>query len=368
MFEKRKNKTYKNIMNLYGDCLTSIEDLFGDGYSSLSGLFYIFNKRYLHWLDNDPEKAVSEKEVLFRRKFYRVLQKIGPGAMKCTQVFENRKQLDASSTIEGNDNILLPDKPVIFVANHGFHDDILATVLAAGRPAYPICGSLPLLYNTIDGLAVSMVGGICVNRKSKDSRKASLAKSLKAMEYGADLIVFPEGGWNKTSERLLLDFWKGVYTISKAATCDVVPIVHYVRDMEVLDKKNLIHTVVDGPIALYTMPQEEALTHLRDQMASWYYKMAEKYGQSTREAEMHGYSTSCEKWAAHLKERMKGVARYDSAVEKQSEYRSKTIIRPEDVFRPIANIQNITADNIKDVLYAQELVKRIEESDWQKLF
>jgi hypothetical protein len=231
-----------------------------------------------------------------------------------------------------------------------------------------VWGSLPVLYNTIDGLASSFVGGVCVNRKSKTSRHASIAKALKAMEYGADLLIFPEGGWNKTSERLLLDYWKGVYTLSKAAECDVVPIVHYVRDMEVLDKKNLIHTVVDDPIPLYTMPQDEALQYLRDLMASWLWKMAEQYGQSARDVEMQGYSNSRERWEAHLKERMKGVSRYDSEVEKNSEYRPKTVIRAEDVFRPIANIQNISAQNIKSVLHAQELVKTIEESDWQKLF
>ena len=69
-----------------------------------------------------------------------------------------------------------------------------------------------------------------------------------------------------------------------------------------------------------------------------------------------------------MKERMKGVSRYDSEVEKNSEYRPKTVIRAEDVFRPIANIQNMSAQNIKSVLHAKELVKTIEESDWQKLF
>ncbi|MBR6315034.1 MAG: 1-acyl-sn-glycerol-3-phosphate acyltransferase [Clostridia bacterium] len=368
MFETYKSRINQKVMDNYADALLSIDDLVGDGYSGLSPLFYVYNKRYLHWLDNDPDIAVSEKEILFRRKFYRVLQKIGPGAMKCTQVYESRRFLDDSTTDEKDTPVALPEKPVIFVANHGFHDDCLSTVLAAGRHIYFVWGSLPVLYNTIDGLASSFVGGVCVNRKSKTSRHASIAKALKAMEYGADLLIFPEGGWNKTSERLLLDYWKGVYTLSKAAECDVVPIVHYVRDMEVLDKKNLIHTVVDDPIPLYTMPQDEALQYLRDLMASWLWKMAEQYGQSARDVEMQGYSNSRERWEAHLKERMKGVSRYDSEVEKNSEYRPKTVIRAEDVFRPIANIQNISAQNIKSVLHAKELVKTIEESDWQKLF
>lgn len=96
VFKKYKDKINQSVMHQYGDSLISIDDLYGDGYSELSNLFYIVNKRYLHWLDNDPDIAVSEKEILFRRKFYRVLQRIGPGAMKCTQVFESKKAYQIS--------------------------------------------------------------------------------------------------------------------------------------------------------------------------------------------------------------------------------------------------------------------------------
>jgi hypothetical protein len=61
--------------------------------------------------------------------------------------------------------------------------------------------------------------------------------------------------------------------------------------MEVLDKKNIIHTVVDDPIPLYTMQREEAIQYLRDNFASWTYKMMEKYGRSSREEELNGFYT-----------------------------------------------------------------------------
>ena len=370
MFTKAKEKYNQKVYEQYMDCLNDISDLFGDGYDGMSNLFYLCNKRYLHWLDNDPEIAVSEKEILFRRKFYKVLQKIGPSVLKCTQVFENRRLLDDPASNQMDEGIVLPDKPVIFVPNHGFHDDVLATLLAARRHAYYVWGSLPLLFNTFDGFASALVGGVCVNRNNKNSRSHSLAKALKAMDYGADLIIYPEGGWNKTSERIVLDLWKGVYDISLAARCEVVPIVHYVRDAEVLDKKNIIHTVVDDPIKLYEMPMDEALTYLRNVLASWQYKMMERYGQSTREVEMQGFNTADEKWHAHLKERMKGVARYDSNIEKHADYRPKSIVRPEDAFRAIAQIpdSHITPENAKMILEARKLVAEREACDFQRLY
>ena len=370
MLQKAKEKYNQKVYEQYKDCLNDISDLFGDGYDGMSNLFYLCNKRYLHWLDNDPEIAVSEKEILFRRKFYKVLQKIGPSVLKCTQVFENRRLLDDPASNQMDEGIVLPNKPVIFVPNHGFHDDVLASVLAARRHAYPIVGSLPLQYNTFDGFASALVGGIVVNRNNKNSRSHSLEKSLKVLEYGTDLLLYPEGGWNKTSERIVLDLWKGVYDISLAARCEVVPIVHYVRDAEVLNKKNIIHTVVDDPIKLYEMPMDEALTYLRDVLASWQYKMMERYGKSTREVEMKGFDTADEKWHAHLKERMKGVARYDSNIEKHADYRPKSIVRPEDAFRAIAQIpdSHITAKNARMILEARKLVAERDNCDFQRLY
>ena len=370
MFEKQKQKYNEKVFRKYQDALCDFSDLIGDDCNGMSNMFYLLNKRYLHWLDNDPEKAVYEKEIKFRRKFYKLLKLVGPSMLECTQVYENRKTLNNPDSTEADEQIKLPDKPVIFVANHGFHDDVLASVLAANRHPYIIWGSIPLLYNTFNGFASSLVGAVCVNRKNKNSRNASIPKAKKVMEYGTDILMFPEGGWNKTPERLVLELWKGVYTLSCETQCDVVPITHYVRDMEVLDKKNIIHTVVDDPIPLYKMEQNDAMRYLRDVFSSWTYKMMEKYGQSTREKELEGCSTPQEKWHAHLIERMKGVDRYDSSIEKFADYRPKTIIRPEDVFEPIAKVHenNISAKNAKMIIETQKIIKEAKENDFQRLY
>jgi hypothetical protein len=341
-----KEKFKKEIINKYNNELTDISDLYGDGYNDMSLMFYLVNKRYLNWLSNDPNVSISEKDILFRRKFYELLKIVGPSMLGCTQQIENRNWLNDPVNSSVDSGITLPDKPVIFAANHGFRDDVLATVLAAKRHGYILWGSLPLFYNTFNGFASSLVGGVMVNRKSKESKLASIDKSLRVMELGTDMIIFPEGGWNKTSEKLVLDLWRGIYILSCEGKYQVVPISHYVRDMEIVNKKNIIHTVVDEPIPMYEMSEKEALTYLRDILASWKYKMAELYGRSTREEEMKGFTSSDEKWHDHLNKRMKWVDRYDSEIEKQSELRRKEIVRPEDVFRPIANIKNVTSENI----------------------
>ena len=245
-----KERINKEVLEKYRDELTSFNDLLGDNKTEMSNLFYLVNRHFLYMLDNDPEIAIREKDIKFRRKFYKVLKMLGSSMLGCSHKIEDRSEF-ADGVDESMYNDSNESKPVIFVANHGFRDDALATVLAADSPAYIYWGSLPLFYNTVDGLASSLVGEVVMNRKSKSSKLASIDKSLKVLEYGTNLIIFPEGGWNKTSEKLILDLWKGVYTLSKKGNYDVVPIVHYVKDPEIISKENTIHTIVDKKIPLY---------------------------------------------------------------------------------------------------------------------
>ena len=103
-------------------------------------------------------------------------------------------------------------------------------------------------------------------------------------------------------------------------------------------------------------------------MASWQWKMMERYGVSTREQEMQGFDTSAQRWHKHLQERMKGVSRYDSSIEKCADYRPKDIIRSKDVFSSIAQINDITPYNAEAVIYAQRHIKEIKENDFQRLY
>lgn len=366
MILTNKEAYKKEIFDKYSAELTSIKDLLGDGFDDFSLLFYLHSRKLLYMLDNDPNVSILKQDIGFRRKFYKILQFIGPKALGCKQQIHNRSEfadgLDLSIYTKKT------NKPVIYVANHGFHDDVLATVLAPSEHSYIYWGSLPLFYNSTDGLASSLVGEVIMNRKSKESRKASINKSLRVLENGTNLIIFPEGGWNKTGELLVLDLWKGVYLLSKLGGYDVVPIAHYVCDPEIVSKENTIHTIVDDPIPLYNYSEEEGLRLLRDTLASWDYKLMEKFGVSTREKEIGGYETSDEAWDEKLRKRMQGVARYDSSIEMISDYRNKEKIRPEDVFEPISHIKNISPFNISMVNDAKKITKERKKSDFQRRF
>ena len=363
--EHAKKKRIDKIVEKSGENITSITDFTAGEEPSF--LFYILADKLNYLLKNNPEEALSERGIKIRKKLNYLIRKIGPAFLSSPQVIENRNVLLDPKSTEPDKGITVPDKPVIWVANHAFKDDTLASILAAKRNAYIMFGSLPQFYNTFDGVTAWLNGVVMTNRKVKASKKGSMPKAVRAMEMGADLFIFPEGVWNKSPNDLLIDFWPGVYRIAKATGADIIPMVHYVTDPSKKTKDNIIHTVVDDPISISHLTEEEALELLKEKMGTWFYLMMEKYGQSTRAEVLNGYSTSQEAWEEHLKKRAATADRYDLEIELCADYRPKSKVRSEDVFAPISELTP-NSENAHHIEYAKKLVKERKENDFQRRF
>ena len=366
---KLKAKKIDTILNQYGPMITGLSDLAAD--FPPSALFYLLADKLSYLLDESPEAVVTERGVKNRRHLHFIIKSLGPYFLKNPQMFENRNFL-RNPDIEGNatpdHEIALPKEPVIWAANHAFKDDTLATILAAKRHAYILFGSLPQFYNTFDGITAYLNGVIMTNRKVAASKKSSTAKAVRAVGYGADLMVFPEGVWNKTPNRLLLDLWPGIYSIACETGAKVVPVVHYMRDCSGRGSNNPIHTVIDDPIRIDDLGEQVALRYVRDVLATWLYLMMEAYGKSTREKEAGLGMTSTVVWERELTARVRTADRYDREIELCADYRPRDIIRPQQVWEGIAGIDKVTPQNAAYVAYAQNLLKELRQQDFQRRF
>lgn len=296
-------------------------------------------------LKNDPEKVMSKRGLRIRRIvnpfFMNVLL---PSACKHKLVIVRKAQIPK-------------DRKVIFAPTHGFRDDVPCVQMTIGEQAYILCGSLPDFFESINGWGEWMNGVILVDREDRLSRAASKAKMEYALNMGSNLVLFPEGIWDKSENKLVLDLFPGIYDVAKSTGAVVMP-------MSLVQEGRFVYSILDEPFEITSYDRQEGLTVLRDKMATLKYELMEKYSAEKRES-IHDPQTY---WSNHLKELIAEIGdHYDFEAETNAHYIDKSIIRAEDVFRPIANIQNITANNINDVLYAKELVKRIEETDWQKL-
>lgn len=350
--------------------ITSIEDLTAGEKPNF--LFYLLINFFGYLLDERPEKTISKVGVKVRKNIHFIIDKLGSLFLSNPQVLEDRKFLaDKKEDLKlcAYKDIVLPDEPVIWVANHGFKDDILASVLAAKRHSYILLASLPHIYNTFDGVTVWLNGAIIVNRKVRSSRKAVIDKCKKVLENGSDVMIFMEGVWNKTPEKLVLDLYPGAYKLAKSTGYKIVPITHYIKDPAgVKDKNNVIHTVIDHPIDVSDLSQEEALSLIRDNHATWTYLMMEKYGQSTREELLKGFSNADEAWEHELVRRRQTVGKYDDSIEMSADFRNREIVRPEDVWESVAGLDSVNSDNAADFAFAKQLVKREKRRDFQRRF
>lgn len=161
--------------------------------------------------------------------------------------------------------------------------------------------------------------------------------------------------------------WPGVYRIACETGAQIVPITHYIHDISNKEKGNLIHTVVDDPIRIDDLSEKAALDYIRDVLATWLYLMMENYGKTTRR-ELLGQSSTTEIWERKLTDSINTAARYDKEIELNAGYYPKWKVYPQNVWKAVAEIQNMTKDNILYALYARQLVEKLEREDYQKRF
>ena len=270
--------------------------------------------------------------------------------------------------IEFADDVRVPDEPVIWIANHGFKDDIAATLVAAKRHTYILFGSLPAFYNTIDGVAAYLNGVVLVNRKVRQSSHKSVDRAIEVLKNGTDLLIFPEGAWNKTPDKLILELWPGVFRIANSVGCKIVPVTHYLRDPDITYKENIIHTRVSKPVSLSGLTEREGIDLLRNILADNYYKLMETYGRSTRKELLGNCDNSDDAWDSYLQKHIGAIKYYDKEIELKADYRSKDKSALMQVWEPIAKIENINANNIQHVLFAQETIATYIKSDFQRKY
>ena len=362
VWKKWKQKRLEKILREHDGFISDLSDLTAGEAPSV--FFWLFGRWYGRMLCREPQERALKRSIRWRSVINPVLKGFSPLFMKAEQVMEDRNVLLG---IPGKDRgIVLPPEPAVWIANHAFKDDTAASIRAAKRHVFTVFGSLPMFYNTFDGISAALNGVVLVNRKCRKSTASTVEKSGKVMACGADILIFPEGVWNKTPEKLLLELWPGAYRTARESGGKIIPIVHYVEDAAYRTPHNRIHTVVDDPVSVEGLMEKEALGKLRDIMAGWYWLMMERYGKSTRSAELSGYADAKDAWEDHLRRRVGMCARYDREIELRGDYRPKDAVRPEEVWKSIAQIEKVTGDNAFHIACACVDVRERREQDFQR--
>lgn len=220
----------------------------------------MYNKFLVYLLSNKPEDVISASGVRFRKLIHPALMRLFPLFSKSKLHIFRKEEVP-------------PGVPLIYASTHGFRDDIPLALHITGEHAYMLFASLPIFFNTFDGIGLWLNGVLLFDRKEKDSRAASKPKMLRAIDLGANLLIFPEGVWNKEPATTVQKLYPGVYDVAKEKHALVVPIAS-------INEGPDSYAIMEKPFDISQYDREEGMKVLRDKLATAKYELMEKY--STR--------------------------------------------------------------------------------------
>lgn len=156
----------------------------------------------------------------------------------------------------------LPDKPIIFAANHSAFQDTPIMLRVTKRRSYIFSGKQNLAF--IDWVFFVLNGTIWVDRKSKEDMAASKDAVLEYLAKGQSILWFPEGTWNLTPSQLMMPMKWGIIDMARQAGAQIIPAaLDYDREA------NLCRVKFGSPIAGEALGNKaEAIRDLRDTMAT----------------------------------------------------------------------------------------------------
>jgi len=265
--------------------------------------------RYL--LNNDPEKVISDRGVKLRRLINPLVRGFMPLKVKTRLKILHRAPL--------------PDEPVIFACTHGFREDVEDSLITAGRHAYILVGSLEQFFNSrIDNISGFLNGVILIDREDKESRAASKEKMKAALSKGVSVLMYPEGTWNVSPNKLIAGIFPGAYDVAKEAGVKVVPIATHRVDDKVFSLRGKAFD-----IAKYE--RSEGIRRLRDKMATMKWKLYEHAGIKRRSTLPVGKEADAY-WEEYIHALKAEVPHFEHELEEKSIFRQKGEALQEEVF------------------------------------
>lgn len=256
------------------------------------------NEFLKYLIKNEPSSVMSKRGIAVRKVISPLVRNvIAPMSSKNKYIIERNENLPKG-------------KPLIFAATHGIVDDVACGMSAAGRHTYVLFGSLPDFFGTLDGPALWLNGVILVNRKDKQSRRSARSKMNYALSLGADILMFPEGTWNKTESLIVQKLFPGIYDVAKQSEALVVPIA-------IIQEDNKVYAKVCDAFDITQYERQEGLDTLRDLMATAKYELMEKYSRCSRA----DIGNAKEYWQNFLNDLIaQALPFYDYEIENSSQY------------------------------------------------
>lgn len=272
----------------------------------------------MKFLTEKEEAQLSREELL---QYYKELQEYYNGVKNKQKMSKLKKTIHPllvnimrttvkQKMILFNDNKIQYDEPVIYAINHTNSHDVPAASDVIKDHCYILAGNENL--RLIERIMFKLNGVIFINRQDKTAKNTSKDEAIKVLLSGNNLMIFPEGTWNTSENKIMLPLNWGIVEIAKKADVPVVPIA-----LEYLD--DVYYANVGDPIKFdVSETKQNGINRLRDSMATLRWQIWEQYKYIDRE------NISLEEFEQELEKAFNDYKKLDRNYEKQ-------IARPDGV-------------------------------------
>lgn len=161
--------------------------------------------------------------------------------------------------------------PIIFAPTHCGKLDIQVLTEVLWRFHWYLLSGDPYdLPGTVEGYWLKFNGVIYVDRDDKKSRNSAKQKMISLLKSGKNIMLYPEGTWNFSPNKLVLPLFRGIVDVAKAADATIVPFA-----MDIDDITNTYNVIIGNPITPLDKSLE-TLDVLRNAMANLKWNIIEQ--------------------------------------------------------------------------------------------
>lgn len=211
----------------------------------------------------EQRKAKFEKNEPFKGiKLRKLFHPILISGLKVMHLVSGQK-----ITVVG-DRRVPTNRPIIFAASHIGWDDVEMIFTAIGKHAYVLWGDPHELYRQIDGFFLNMNGSIIIDTGDKSDRHIAKETCVNWLNQGGNLLIFPEGVWNTSENKLIQYIFPGVAEMAIRTGADIIPvaIMQYGKEFRINFGKNISQ-------GKWSLDEKQMLTNeLRDIMNGFLFR------------------------------------------------------------------------------------------------
>ncbi|MCD8022652.1 MAG: hypothetical protein LUF30_06675 [Lachnospiraceae bacterium] len=172
------------------------------------------------------------------------------------------------------------EHPLVFACTHVGRYDFEAALESIGQSVFLFMGDPGETYRNIDGVMLFLNGRICMDSFDRQDRFISKETSVRILQGGGNILIWPEGAWNTTENLPVMPLFQGTAEMAIRIGADIVPLAfeQYGKEYVVNFGEAISCT------GLSVTEKEKVTARLRDCLATLRWEIWEKKGVFSRAA------------------------------------------------------------------------------------